>query len=108
MIIILLTNRNLAYKVVGTFGKHLAGSTHAPAKRRINIHLLLAALTAGLLGLAALGVVECDKFAPPANGAKNQLYAGPMHPELARNAAGNRRDRAHPILQQIHASSLKP
>ena len=108
MIIILLTNRNLACEVVGSVGKHLAGTMHVPGKRPINIHLLLASLTAGVLGLAALGVVAGDKFAPPANGAKNQQYAGPMHPELARNAAGNRRDRAHTILQQIHASSLKP
>lgn len=77
MIIILLTNRNLACEVVGSVGKHLAGTMHVPGKRRINIHLLLASLTAGVLGLAALGVVAGDKFAPPANGAKNQQYAGP-------------------------------
>jgi len=89
MIIIFLTNRNLACEVVGSVGKRLAGTMHVAGKRRINIHLLLASLTAGLIGLAALGVVACDRFAPAANGAKNQQYAGPMRPEVASQATGN-------------------
>lgn len=87
--IIFETNRILACGVVGTVEIHSDGSMQIPGKRRINIHLLLASLTAGLLGLAALGVGACDKSAPPANGTRKQQYICPMHPEVAKDAAGN-------------------
>ena len=89
MIIIFRTNRRLARGVVGTLGKHRSETGHVPGKGRINIHLLLASLTAGLLGLAALGVGAGDKSAPPANAVQKQQYTCPMHPEVAKGAAGN-------------------
>jgi hypothetical protein len=89
MIIMSQTNRTLAREDVGLVGKHPAGTLHDPAKRRINIHLLLAFLTAGVLGLTALGVAACDKAASSASGSQKRQYTCPMHPEVVKDVPGN-------------------
>ena len=61
---------------------------HSPGERRINIHLLLASMTAGLLGLAALSIAACDRSAQHANGSKIQQYTSPMCPKVVKDATG--------------------